>query len=201
MLNKLTGKFFYNSYQSLGRLSAKVFSIMISGAFADFGKKSILVPPTRLTRIERIKIGNNVFIGANFWLQTIPDGDNISPAISIGDNTSIVGFGVISAVRQVIIEDNVLIARNLYISDHTHKFTDNKLPILEQGVEKIKPVLICRGAWIGQNVVVCPGVRIGIGSVIGANSLVNKDVPDYCVAAGSPARIIKSNFAPEKKNI
>ncbi len=164
---------------------------MIGGAFAEFGEKTTIVPPVRLQCIERIKIGNRVFIGPNSWLQTLPDGDNKSPAISIGDRTSIVGFSVISAVRQVTIEDDVLIARNLYISDHMHKYTNNELPIHAQGIDKIKPVLIRRGAWIGQNVVICPGVTIGIGSVIGANSVVNKDVPDYCVAAGSPAKVVK----------
>jgi acetyltransferase-like isoleucine patch superfamily enzyme len=53
------------------------------------------------------------------------------------------------------------------------------------------PVLIKRGAWLGQNVVVCPGVTIGRGAVVGANSVVNQDLPDHCVAAGAPARVLK----------
>ncbi len=178
-----------------------MLSILIGGAFAEFGKKSILSPPVRLKRVDRIRIGNGVFIGPNSWLITLPDGNNKNPAISIGDRTSLVGSSVISAVRQVIIEDRVLIARNLYISDHSHKYTNNKLPICDQGFDKIKPVLVRRGSWIGQNVVICPGVTIGIGSVIGANSLVNKDIPDYCVAAGSPAKVIKSNFIQFEKNV
>jgi acetyltransferase-like isoleucine patch superfamily enzyme len=56
----------------------------------------------------------------------------------------------------------------------------------------VMPVLIRQGAWLGQNVVVCPGVTIGRGAVIGANSVVNRDIPDFCVAAGAPARVLKS---------
>jgi acetyltransferase-like isoleucine patch superfamily enzyme len=63
---------------------------------------------------------------------------------------------------------------------------------MHQGVDKIQPVLIKRGAWLGQNVVVCPGVTIGRGSVIGANSVVVKDIPDFSVAVGAPARVVKS---------
>lgn len=175
----------------MARIKRKIFSLMIRGGFAEFGKKSIIVPPVRLNRIDRIKIGNGILIGANSWLQTIPDGDNISAAISIGDGTGIVGNCTISAARQVTIQDGVLIAGNVYISDHKHRFSDKTQYIQDQGIDQILPVLVKRGAWIGQNVVICPGVTIGVGAVIGANSFVNRDVPDFCVAAGSPARVIK----------
>jgi acetyltransferase-like isoleucine patch superfamily enzyme len=84
-----------------------------------------------------------------------------------------------------------LIARNVYISDHIHKYSQADLPILAQGLDKIGGVLIKSGAWLGQNVVVCPGVTVGTGAVVGANSVVNQDIPDFCVAAGSPARVVK----------
>ena len=57
---------------------------------------------------------------------------------------------MISAVRSVILEENVLIASNVYISDHMHKYTDTDTPILAQGVDKIQPVLIGRGAWLAK---------------------------------------------------
>ncbi len=105
------------------------------------------------------------------------------------------GSCVISAVRGVVIEEDVLFARNVYVSDHIHKYEDRDKPILDQGVDKIAPVLIQRGAWLGQNVVICPGVTIGRGAVVGANSVVNRDVPDYALAVGAPARVIKTRFA------
>ena len=144
-----------------------------------------------LGSVKRIAIGDGVFIGAGSWLQTHPDGENQSTAITIGSGTSIAGNCVISAVRSVRLEEEVLLARNVYISDHIHKYSEIETAILAQGVDKILPVLIQRGAWLGQNVVICPGVTVGEGAVIGANSVVTKDVPSRCIAAGAPARIVK----------
>jgi acetyltransferase-like isoleucine patch superfamily enzyme len=85
----------------------------------------------------------------------------------------------------------VLLARNVYISDHSHAFADVTRAVLDQGITKVEPVEIGDGAWLGQNVVVGPGVRIGRGAVVGANSVVLEDVPDYAVAVGAPARVVR----------
>jgi acetyltransferase-like isoleucine patch superfamily enzyme len=191
MLDRV-GLFSLGCYKAYTRIVDKCFSVLVSGAFAKFGRRSVLALPVRLSGEARIEIGERVFIGANSWLQTLPDGDNRSSAITIGNGTSIAGACVISAVRRVVLEDDVLLARNVYISDHVHRYVRTDLPVLAQGIEKIAPVVIRRGAWLGQNVVVCPGVRIGIGSVVGANSVVNEDIPDYSVAVGAPARVVKS---------
>jgi acetyltransferase-like isoleucine patch superfamily enzyme len=179
-------------YRASIRLRCKIFSLLISGAFADFGSKTVLMYPIRLNGEERIAIGDHVFIGPGSWLQTLPDAENGSVAVSIGKGSSFAGACVISAVRSVTLEENVLLARNVYISDHIHKYTDIDIPVMAQGLDKIQPVLIKRGAWLGQNVVVCPGVTIGVGAVVGANSVVTKSIPDHCVAAGAPARVLKT---------
>lgn len=146
--------------------------------------------PVRLSGERRIALGDRVFIGSGSWLQALTDGDNTEVAVVIESGTSISGTCVISAVRSIVIEQDTLLARNVYIADHSHSFQRKDLPILAQGVDKISPVRIKRGAWLGQNVVVCPGVTIGTGAVIGANSVVTKDVPDYSVAVGAPARVV-----------
>ncbi len=182
-------------YKLLQRVYAKVFSLLTSGAFNEFGKGTILVSPIRLSGERRIVIGDNVYIGGGSWLQALSDGENKSPSLRIGSRTSIAGYCVLSAVRSVVLEDDVLLARNVYISDHIHKYTDTDVPIKDQGVDKVEPVLICKGAWLGQNVVICPGVRIGRNAVVGANSVVNSDVPDYSIAVGAPARVVKTIIA------
>jgi tetrahydrodipicolinate N-succinyltransferase len=179
-------------YRAAVRATAKCFSILVSGAFAGFGKKTVLMLPIRLGGENRISIGDGVFVGAGSWLQTHSDGLNKSLAIRIGRNTSIAGNCVISAVRSVTLEEDVLLARNVYISDHIHKYTDIETSIVAQGLDKISPVIIQKGAWLGQNVVVCPGVTIGQGAVIAANAVVTKNVPHHSVAAGAPARIVKT---------
>src|SRR3990172_9145657 len=163
MPRHLLGKGFSTFYKLLVRLRFKLFSLMISGAFARFGRNSVLQCPIRLSGEDRIEIGDRVFIGANSWLHTLRDGENASPALYIGSGTSVTGACIISAVRRVVLEEDVLLARNVYISDHAHRYLDGDQPILAQGVDKIAPVLIRRGAWLGQNVVVRPGVTIGRG--------------------------------------
>jgi acetyltransferase-like isoleucine patch superfamily enzyme len=192
LFSRLFGRVFLTAYRLRLRVQAKLFSLLAAGAFAHFGSRSIIETPARLGGEERIALGDRVYFGAGSWLQALPDGDNRSVAISISNGVSSSGGCVISAVRSVVIEEEVLLARNVYISDHIHKYTDTNLPVLEQGCDKIAAVRICRGAWLGQNVVVCPGVTIGRGAVIGANSVVNRSIPEFSVAAGSPARVLKT---------
>ena len=189
---KFLSRLFVLAYRASIRLRGKMFSLLISGAFAHFGKNTVLMYPIRLNGEERIAIGDQVYIGTGSWLQTLPDQDNKAVAVSIGSGASFAGSCVISAVRSVTLEENVLLARNVYISDHIHKYTDINVPVMAQGMDKILPVLVKRGAWLGQNVVVCPGVTIGVGAVVGANSVVTTSIPDYCLAAGAPARVLKT---------
>jgi acetyltransferase-like isoleucine patch superfamily enzyme len=192
MARKLVGRTCLAGYQTWLRGRSKLLSLLISGSFASFGKRTVLTHPIRLGGTERISIGTGVFMGADCWLQALPDGDCQDVAISIGDGCSVAGGCVISAVRQIVLEDHVLLARNVYIADHMHEYRRPNIPILVQGVTKMQPVRISQGAWLGQNVVVCPGVTVGKRAVVGANSVVNTDIPDFCVAAGSPARVIKT---------
>lgn len=188
---KLVGRLSVTCYRAWRRATGKLFSLLIASSFARFGRRSTIMYPLRLTGEERISIGNRVTIGAGSWLQALPHDDDTSQAITIGDYTSMQEGCVVSAVRRVVLEDSVLLARNVYISDHMHAYSRVGVPILDQGVDKIKPVLIKSGAWLGQNVVVCPGVTIGRGAVIGANSVVTTDLPDFSVSVGAPARVVK----------
>jgi acetyltransferase-like isoleucine patch superfamily enzyme len=187
----MIGKLSLDIYRFYTRALDRLFSILISSSFAAFGKKTLIQRPLRIYGEARIEIGDNVFIGAGSWLNAMDDGDSAAPAIKIGNGSGMSGTCVISAIRGVQLEENVLLARNVYISDHIHKYDQITLPVMQQGIDKILPVLICRGAWIGQNVVICPGVTIGQGSVIGANSVVNSDIPEFSVAVGAPARVVK----------
>ena len=149
----------------------------------------MLQPPLRLNGEERIAVGDGVFVGAGCWLQAFGSGPG--PALVIGDGTSVVGDCVFSAVESVVIGRRVLIARGVYIADHSHAFSDVHRAVLDQGITGVRPVTIGDGAWLGENVVVCPGVAIGNGAVIGANSVVLDDVPEHTVAVGAPARVVR----------
>ena len=83
------------------------------------------------------------------------------------------------------------LARNVYVSDHAHAYENIGVPIMHQGINRIAPVTIGKHTWLGQNVVVLPGVSIGEHCVVGANSVVNSSIPDFSVAAGVPAKVVK----------
>ena len=191
----LGGKVGYRAldlYFWAGRLRDRLFTVALRSGFSSFGENSLLSLPVRMGGMRRIRIGDRVHIGPNCWIECF-GGDRVVPdvMIAIGGGTSISGFCSITAVREVIIEEKVLIARNVHISDHSHCFEDVTVPIMDQGIGKSAPVRIREGAWLGHGCVVCPGVTIGRNAVIGANSVVRDDVPDFCVAAGAPARVVR----------
>ena len=158
---------------------------------AGFGAHSVLQLPVRIGGEERITVGSGVFVGSGSWLQTIQAGDDAGELV-IGDGTSIAGSCVLSAACSVRLGREVLLARNVYISDHIHAYETPHLAVLAQGVGKVLPVVIDDGAWLGQNVVVTPGTRIGRGAVVAANAVVTTNVPPWSLAAGVPARIVRT---------
>jgi len=189
--NDFVGKVAISLYRALERGRGKSFAFLCGGSFAEFGRKSVIQPPVRLSGEARISVGEGVFIGAGSWLQVLGDPPE-RVAIRIGDRTSIAGNCVLSAAVSIELGRAVLVARNVYIADHMHAFEDVEQPVLAQGIARRGPVRIGDGAWLGQNVVVGPGVTIGRGAVVGANSVVFDDVPDHSVAVGAPARVVRS---------
>ena len=190
---RFLGRVFLGVVRGLHRLRAKTFSVLASGAFAEFGAHSVLEPPLRLAGEHRISVGDDVYVGAGSWLQVLGTGE-----LRLGDGTSIAGACVLSAARSIRVGRKVLIARNVYVADHSHAFSDTTRAVLEQGIDRIAPVEIGDGAWLGENVVVGPGVRIGRGAVVGANAVVLADVPDHAVAVGAPARVVRMLVALEQ---
>jgi acetyltransferase-like isoleucine patch superfamily enzyme len=186
-----SGRLALGLYRGWARTCAKAFAVGAGGAFAAFGKKSVVALPVRLSGEGRIAVGNGVYIGAGSWLQVL-DGEESGVALDIGDGTSIAGGVVLSAARSITLGRRVLIARNVYIADHTHAFADTGVAVMDQGIDRVEPVLIGDGAWLGENVVVGPGVTIGRGAVVGANSVVLTNVPERAVAVGAPARVVRA---------
>jgi acetyltransferase-like isoleucine patch superfamily enzyme len=169
---------------------SKLFTIFARGAFAHVGSRTVLELPIRLTGEAGIAIGDDVYVGAGSWLQVLGAGSE-EARLEIGDGTSIAGSCTISAAESVRLGKRVLLARNVYIADHSHAFEDVRLPVLDQGIDNVAPVTVEDGAWLCENVVICPGVRIGRGAVVGANAVVLQDVPDHAVAVGAPARVVR----------
>ncbi|MCD0473669.1 acetyltransferase [Flavobacterium sp. EDS] len=161
-----------------------------------FRQARLIRLPFDIRNKRNIKIGENFTSGFGCRIEAIPliDGNDI--CITIGENVQINDYVHIGAVGSITIGDNVLMASKIYISDHNHGSYDNfvsdhpmSIPMLRKPV--CKPVVIEDNVWIGESVCVLPGVTIGKGCIIGALSVVTKDIPSFSIAVGSPAKVIK----------
>lgn len=158
-----------------------------------FGNNTRFVDSHRFWCPEGIMIGDNVSIQKDAFFM-LPYGNFAGkPRIKIGNGCDIGYRCIITAVNDITIEDKVLIANNVQIMDHNHAYEKIGVPIMDQGVvvKENGEVVVGYGSWLGNNVVIAGTVHIGRGCVIGANSVVTSDIPDYCVAVGSPAKIVK----------
>lgn len=162
--------------------------------------------PRRIFSPERMYIGNDVYIGPGAFLvaqttyptEVMQDPDNrrevqhFSPNIYIGHRVTSSGGLTVAALSEVTIEDDVMMASNVYISDAQHGFESANEPFKYQRMWRIAPVRIKRGCWIGQNVVISSGVTIGELSIIGANAVVTRSIPPRSIAVGAPARVVRT---------
>lgn len=169
----------------------KGFYLFCSKIFYNLGNlgvHSCLIKPMKIDNPRGIKLGNEVCVHDYAWLMGCNDKED--PGLVIDDFTIIGHFSHIVAYKSVHIENSVLIADKVFISDCSHNYLDVNISVLEQGIHFIGPVTIGEGTWLGENVCIC-GASVGKHSVIGANSVVTNNIPDYSVACGCPAKVIK----------
>lgn len=180
-----------------------------NASFFCYGSESILTQSFKLRFDNPIKgrkyleIGNNSIIGGTFIFES---GEG---KITIGDH-SYIGNSVFISRSSIIISNNVTIAWGCTFYDHDshsidylhrRKDIDEELQDLwakKNFIEnkdwnnvKSKPIYVCDDAWIGMNCIILKGVTIGEGAIVGAGSVVTRDVPPWTLVAGNPARIIK----------
>ena len=148
----------------IGKLSKKIRAGLCRKTFSRCGEKLNVEPNAYFGSGKDLAVGNNVGIGTNFKMHN----------------------------RIVTIDDNLLMAEDVYFIGGTHNFDNTEVPIGEQDSKEKVPLHIAGDVWIGARVLVLPGCkRIGHGAVIGAGSVVTKDVPDWAIVGGNPAKIIR----------
>lgn len=121
----------------------------------------------------------------------------LQPQMTIGKNCCFGAFNHITCTNKIMIGDNCLTGKWVTITDNSHGETNIdslRIPPIRRPVFSKGPVLIGNNVWIGDKATILPGVTIGDGAVIAANTVVNKDVPAYSVAAGNPATIHNKNI-------
>ena len=184
---------YYSRYGFLGSIRL-VFSLIYT-KFRHPQAKLIRLP-FDIRNSKYIKIGEGFTSGFGCRIESFPIDRTSKLCISFGKNVQINDYVHISSVGMVSIGNNVLMASKIYISDHNHgsytlELSDSPLiaPIDRQLVSN--PVVIEDDVWIGESACILPGVTVGKGSIIGAMSIVTKDIPANCIAVGNPARVVK----------
>lgn len=164
--------------------------------FKCVGSHTFVQPPFIITGGKYIQMGDYVTIRKRLQLEAIDFHNDtcFTPEIIIGNHVSINYDVHIGAINKVIIEDGVLIASKVFITDHGHgkaTVNDMEIPPQERILYSKGIVHIKKNAWIGEGVTILPNVTIGENCIVGANAVVTKSFPDNCIIAGNPARIIK----------
>lgn len=179
------------------RIKTRLWTTAIRGRFRRFGAGSIVEPMSALNHPYQIELGERVHIREHAWINCIPREDG-RPSLVIGDGCYIGRFVHINAFKDIRIEADVMIADRVYIADTDHFYKDPEVPIIHQGDQIKEPVLLKKGCWIGTGAVILPGVTVGRNAVVGPNTVLHKDVPDFGMAYGSPAKVVKRADAPAR---
>jgi len=137
-----------------------------------------------------ISLGNNVVIvGANGYrtnLTTVANSEG-NGKIKIGDRVLVMNGVRVSSATEIIIGDDCMLANMCYLTDADwHDIHDRT-----SSPGKTSPIVLERGAWIGDSAIVCKGVTVGENSIVGAGSVVRRDVPPNTIVMGNPAKVVK----------
>ena len=165
---------------------------LITGKFLYFFFSKF--PPS----FSRIKLGQKFLRGLCGKLILAKCGKNIniekgakfSSSVELGNNS---GIGINAHLDgKVIIGNDVMMGPGVCIFVRNHKFDRTDIPMNLQGATEERPVVIENDVWIGARAIILPGIKIGNGSIIGAGSVVTKDVPEFTIVAGNPAKVVKT---------
>jgi lipopolysaccharide O-acetyltransferase len=168
-----------------------------------FPSSRIIRAPFRIRGRQHIELGKGLTTGVDCRLDAFPAAGNV--CLKLGDDIQINDAVHIAAINSVTIGDRVLIASKVLITDHNHgSYGDNNIhtsPTIPPEKRKLSsaPVEIGDDVWIGEFTAVLPGVKIGKGAIIGTMSVVTKDIPEYSIAVGTPAKVIKQYDFEQKK--
>ncbi|MEU0093306.1 acyltransferase [Kribbella sp. NPDC006257] len=164
------------------------WELLRRGAFARWPLQGNVLEALRDGRLE---VGANTLFEPNVWI-TVGD----EAKVRIGEGTFLNVAVMVAALELVEIGSHCMLANGCFVTDANHRFNDPDRPVPWQGFDSKGPTRIGDNVWLGANVVVTSGVTIGERCVIGANSVVTQDIPPYSVAAGAPAKVLRTVTYP-----
>lgn len=162
--------------------------------FHSFGAGSILHKPAWLYGPHHIAVGRNVILLEGLWLSAERVGwKRPEPTLRIGDGVGVRPFCTISAAESVVIEDNVILSAYTSVLDSEHTWRGGHPNPVWNPLDTA-PVRVGEGTLVGAGVAILAGAQIGRFCLIGANSVVKGEIPDFSVAVGAPARVVGTTF-------
>lgn len=163
----------------------------------EFHYNNYIEKPLSLKGIKNITLGKGAFIKKNAFIHVLPFTGESQVEFIMGEHSHLNYGSHVIATKSIRIGKFCNIAPYVYIADNTHSYKNIDIPIKFSPIQQLRPVTIGDGTWIGTHVAII-GCSIGKHCVIGANSVVKHDIPDYSVASGNPACIIM-RYNLEKK--
>lgn len=190
-------------YKGLQRKREEEWLSAEKNKFRKFGQNSILPKEHILLNPKYISIGDGFFALKNLRIEAWDEyeGEKFTPMLSIGNNVIMNTDIHIGCINKIIIEDNVLMASRIFITDHSHGEINKDVlvtPVARRSLISKGTVHIGKNVWIGEGVVIMPNVEIGENTIIGANSVVTKSFGANLVLAGVPAKCIKDFNSPNQ---
>jgi len=197
IINILSFFYTYRFNQHVGKFRRVIYSIWLSRQFSRFGKDTRFDIRANIKGGNKIELGDGCIFGKSTELTAFEKWANsiYQPHIVIGDGFICGDYCHITATNSVIIGKNVLLGKFVTITDNSHgesTLNDMDIKPIQRPLYSKGEVEIGDNVWIADKVTICPGVHVGKGAIIAANSVVTKDVPAYCIAGGVPAKIVKN---------
>ncbi len=153
--------------------------------------------PFEIRNRKYIDLGKGLTTGVGCRLEALPQDRLKTPCIKFGNRVQLNDYVHIGAIQEIVIEDDVLIASRVFITDHNHGILDERCTseeMLRAPIDRpllAKPVKIGKRCWLGENVAILPGVELGDGCIVGASTVVTKSFPPYSVIVGNPGKAYK----------
>lgn len=169
---------------------------LLSSRMNRCGKSFYIEEPFYIQGEEFISVGDRFLAKPGLRIDCYQsfNGQQFSPQLTIGNNVLINYSCHIGVINEVTIGNDVLFGSRVLVTDHAHGVFSEEfanVPYLKRALISKGPVHIEDNVWLGENVCVLPGVTIGKGSIIGANAVVTSDIPEYSIAVGIPAKVVR----------